>query len=174
MVTEETTANGSRLILSPNRSATWAQTRLVIFFVGGLSLLVAIFWAAMGAWIVLPFAGIEVSLLAYFCHRVCSDTYHREVIDITTDEIVIQWGKDYPKRQWRLARPPAQVIVAKAHHSMTPDSVTLADSRNAIAIGRKLNKEDVDMLIAKLKRFRLNVRVYGETQIVAAENYLPE
>ena len=70
----------TRIILRPNRSASWRQTRVLIAVLGGFSLCVAIVWALLGAWMVLPFAGLEVLILATVMHRVCRATYREEAI----------------------------------------------------------------------------------------------
>ena len=68
--------------LLPNRSATWANTKLLmaamIFFV----MVIALAWAFVGAWVILPFAGFEVGLFALLMYKVSRFTYSKQIITI--------------------------------------------------------------------------------------------
>src|SRR5690606_5899278 len=97
--------NGLTIItLLPNRSATWAETRLLLFIICGITLAIGVFWAFVGAWLVLPFSGLEAALVAYVLYRVCHGTYQRQVITCSAEQVLVQIGAHFPKRSWSLER----------------------------------------------------------------------
>ena len=69
-----------QIILKPNRSLTWRQSLLVMCALGGFCLSIAIVWTFVGAWLILPFAGIEVGLLALVMYLVSCSTYDKQVL----------------------------------------------------------------------------------------------
>ena len=66
---------GCRFIIRPNRSLSWREL-LVFFYISlSISLLIALFFLLMGAWLVLPFTGLEMLLLflgLYYVAKRCS------------------------------------------------------------------------------------------------------
>ena len=69
MVTIKQTPLFTVIKLSPNQSASWRETKIVITIMVLLVMSIAIGWTMAGAWIILPFAGLEVGLFAYFMYR---------------------------------------------------------------------------------------------------------
>ena len=51
------------IIIRPNRSLTWGQTKIVYVCIASYSLAIAGALAVMGFWPVLPFAGGEMAVL---------------------------------------------------------------------------------------------------------------
>ena len=96
----------------PHCSLTRAQERLVFRSLAALCLAVAIALALLGFWPVLPFAGLEIGLLAWAleAQRRREDDYETLVID--GDALVLEWrigrrsGRREMNRQW------ARVVLA--------------------------------------------------------------
>ena len=70
MVENQQTKQGVELTLRPNRSTTWAQNKLLLLAFGAVIFIIAIGWSIAGAWFVLPFAGLDFLLLAFFHQKV--------------------------------------------------------------------------------------------------------
>jgi len=51
---------------------------------------IAIGWTMAGAWIILPFAGLEVGLFAFFMYRICRQGFAQQIITITADQVLIE------------------------------------------------------------------------------------
>jgi Flp pilus assembly protein TadB len=64
------------LPLQPNRSANWRQNKLIIIVIVAFVMITSIAWSVMGAWVILPFAGFEVGLLAFLMYRVSYSTWY--------------------------------------------------------------------------------------------------
>jgi len=81
-VFQEQGSDGYRFIIRPNCALSWRITKLVLLFFSGCLVVVAAYFAALGAWLVLPFAGLELLVLAagFYLNALAGHT--REVIEI--------------------------------------------------------------------------------------------
>src|SRR5688572_32099098 len=111
MVLSSTQTNGTVITLLPNRSATWAETRMFLYVICGTTLAIGLFWAFVGAWVVLPFSGLEAALVAFVFYRVCQATYQQQVITCSAEQVLVQFGAHFPKRSWVLERSGTQLSV---------------------------------------------------------------
>lgn len=94
-----------------NRSLTNAELRTAFWFIAFVSLAVASVWSAMGAWLVLPFAGLEVGAL-YIAFRSWSrraDDYEKVVI--RGDRLLVECQMKGRVRRFDANRHWTQVIV---------------------------------------------------------------
>ena len=153
------TDNGVTVIsLVPNRSSSWAETRLLLFLLCGTTLAIGVFWALSGAWVVLPFSGIEAALIAYVLYRVCYMTYQRQVITCSARQLRVQTGAHFPKRSWELERARAHLSVRDARHPLDPVGLRLVDGNHSIELGAFLNRDDKAEALRLLKGAGLQVR----------------
>jgi|LauGreDrversion4_2_1035121.scaffolds.fasta_scaffold872927_1 uncharacterized membrane protein len=151
---------GIVITLLPNQSADWAQTRLFMLLICGTTLAVGLFWTFVGAWAVLPFAGLEAALVAWFLYRVCRDTYQRQVITLRRDSLRVQFGTHFPQRSWDFDRAAAQLAATAPRHHLEGPHLQLYDSRHTIELGRFLNSDDRHTALVALKDAGLSVRHY--------------
>jgi uncharacterized membrane protein len=90
----------------PNHSLTRPQERLVFWSLAALCFAAASGFAVLGYWLILPFAGLEIGLLAWAFQalREREDDYESLVID--GDLVVLEWhagtrgGRREMNRQW--------------------------------------------------------------------------
>jgi len=157
--------------LLPNSSLSWQQTKYVIGAVACISFAIALFWSLNGAWLVLPFAGLEVSLFSYVCYRVCLNSYQQERLSISDSAIKVEWGKDAPKQRWTFSRRNCEWVVIRPRHSLSPHQIKLKADKQFLPIGAKLNKDDIDQLIKYLESSNIPLRFTGETVRHAIEGF---
>lgn len=77
------------LVTKPNSSLTPECKVLAVAAIGLISLLIALFFALMGAWLVLPFAGIELLAVGYAFFYVHCHSCDYERMVITDDQVSI-------------------------------------------------------------------------------------
>lgn len=159
------------LYLLPNRSATWRQTKLAIGAVSLTTLAVATFWSLQGFWMILPFAGLEVAIFSYLAYRVCSATYHQQVVLCSRDDIEVQWGSTFPKQRWNFNRRDTELEVVRPPHSWSPYRLLLKDGRQTLPIADKLNKEDVQQTLDQFRAMGFFPVFTGKTSTVAIEGF---
>ena len=147
------------IVLRPNRSATWAQTKWLIVAFATFVGVIALGWAFVGAWVILPFAGAEVLLLAYLFHRVCTDTYKSERIMISTHFIDISRG--FRRKGFvRLERDRTVVSIQDDDNNWRLPAFYLTTPEKYIQVGAFLN--DVDRKALKSRFEEAGVRVCRE------------
>lgn len=152
--------NSTVITLLPNRSSSWAETRLFVYVICGVMLAIGTFWAFAGAWVILPFSGIEAALVAFLLYRVCLATYHRQVITFSPGRVLVQSGKHFPKRSWSLKRESTYLSLTEARHPLAPVGINISDGRANIELGAFLNKDDKDLALSRLKSAGLFIREY--------------
>lgn len=130
------------ITLQPNRSASRRQTHLFLLLVAGVTFFVAVFWAFWGAWLVLPFAGLEIAVLTYVMLRVCRSTYRMQVIRVSQEAVEVEEGENYPVRRWYFTRPDAYVSIRDAVAPLDSIGLTLGDGSQALEVGIFLNQSD--------------------------------
>jgi uncharacterized membrane protein len=146
------------ITLLPNRSASWSQTKLFILLAGGLTLVIAVAWAVVGLWVVLPFAGLEIALLTGLMYKVSRATYQQQVIVLETDRVILESGVRFPKQRWVFTRAEAFMTLVDAGHPMGTATVSLSDSITDIEVGNFLNQQDKKKLLGLLRTTGLSVR----------------
>lgn len=171
MVVENRTEKNLQLLLMPNHSATWKQTKLMIYGIGGVSLIIAAYWISIGAWMVLPFIGLEIIGLTILARLVCAKSYSKDVLTVSDEEIEVTYGKRSPEKHWHFSLKETELQIVKPHHSMSPLQLKLKDSSKCLPIGSYLNKPDIEQVIQALKNTRLKYRYYGQTKTRAINGF---
>lgn len=71
-----------RFVVSPNCAMSWRSTKYLIWFFAACLAAVGAYFASLGAWLVLPFAGLELLVLVagFYLNALAGHT--REVIEI--------------------------------------------------------------------------------------------
>jgi uncharacterized membrane protein len=160
---EEHQADGiTTITLRPNRSASWQETRVAVLIICSTTMIIGLFWAFIGAWMVLPFSGLEAALVAWLFYRVCQSTYQRQVITCAPDSLTVQFGTHFPKRSWQLEKARARVSIDEPRHALDAPTLMIADTTHSIELGKFLNKEDKQLAVQAFRRAGMPVRQRGE------------
>lgn len=135
--------NGHTIItLSPNCSATWKQSKWVIAVMVMVVMIIAISWTFIGAWLVLPFAGLEVGLFAYLMYRVSLYTHTQQIISIDAKLVNIEQG--YRKKQTLalIQRSQLDIFYSESENNWELPRFSLCANGQRYEIGNFLNLED--------------------------------
>lgn len=165
MVTIEEKGENVKLILRPNCSLSWRGNKAVFLciavWLGGFGLA----FAAMGAWVILPFVGLELAVIAASLYYVSWKLAHCEVLTITRDEVYLAKGVDSPKASWTLPREQVIVHVVAASHpwgcptiQLLADRLITSGGREPVQVGEFLNQDDCKELLRQLVSARLATR----------------
>ncbi|MFT5502615.1 MAG: putative membrane protein [Gammaproteobacteria bacterium] len=93
-----------RLILSPNCSTDWQGIKLFFALTCLLSATIALLFSINGMWLVLPFYGLELSLLGFGLYITSRQSHRCEVITIEPEKISVEKGFNRPVQKWRFER----------------------------------------------------------------------
>lgn len=99
-------ADGFLFVSSPNASLSHAQQRVVFWAVALPCFGIAAFFAALGYWLALPFAGLEIGVLAWAFDQLRVGAADFESLALDGDSLVLKWragtssGRRDFNRQW--------------------------------------------------------------------------
>jgi len=75
-------SDGYRFVVRPNCALSWRTTKQVLLFFTACFVALAIYFAALGGWLVLPFAGLDLFVLVAGFYLSALAGHTREVIEI--------------------------------------------------------------------------------------------
>lgn len=168
MVTIEYQQHCAQIILRPNCSASWQSNRRIIAAVLAVNMLFGSGFVAAGAWMVLPFMGLEVLLLWGLLRKVFGQLQLQQVVHLDGQQLRIECGHRCPERCWQWPLQTCSVLVTVCPHPWDPLRISLSHQGEQVALGRFLNKDDSSRLLAALKQLGLPVRQYGGDSQLAA------
>jgi uncharacterized membrane protein len=145
------------LELTRGNALTPSTARVFVGTAAAATLVVALFFTAQGFWPVLPFAGIEIGLLAWAVKASMRAGLQRERITITEDSVTVQHRS--PDSDWTLVFPRHWVRV-KLHAppaALHPSRLMLESHGRACEVGKFLTEDDRRGLAVRLKQLVGNV-----------------
>ena len=150
------------IIASPNQSADWNSNKLLLLAVGVVSGIIATVFSTIGLWMVLPFAGLEITALGGALYIVCRRLNQRHILHFAGDQLIVEKGIGGPQRVWQWPTRYTYISVERRSHPWDPIRINLFCHHNGndetISIGEFLNREDSDRLLDVLRQQGLAVR----------------
>ncbi|TGD73995.1 DUF2244 domain-containing protein [Mangrovimicrobium sediminis] len=160
MVTSSRSKGGLMIVARPNQSQSWRSNIYILLALCVPCLGAAIGFSLLGAWPILPFAGLEMLALGsalYYCHW---KLQYRQVITLSDDSVRIDKGHYYPRQSWQFKRQRAGLTIVPRNHPWESPDLALHDRSETVRIGEFLNREDALELLALLRR-ELRVDSHG-------------
>ena len=143
-----------RFVIRPNCSLSWKGAQL--FFAGmcAVSFGIAIGFTMMGAWLVLPFAGLEMGVLGVCLYLGACRSAASEVVSIRDDIVEIQIRKRgrAPLRVCHFQRTWARVNMWRPVNGWLPSRLTIRSHGREMEIGADLNEDERESLARELRR----------------------
>lgn len=167
MISSRQSDSRTVIVARPNHSSSWRANKLALLAIAVPSLGAAIGFTALGAWPILPFAGLELGALGLALYYVNWKLEYRQVITLQADHIHIQKGHYVPKRSWTFPRQRAFLSITPEAHPWEGPRMAVYDSTDSVPVGEFLNREESLSLLTLLRR-ELRVGTEGRsTQIPA-------
>lgn len=141
-----------RIVLAPNCSLTPAGARLFVGSLAAVTFAVAGFFALQGFWPVLPFAGLEIGLLAWAVRASMRRGAEREVIVVSEADVVIERVAPTGSRRTVFPRHWARVTLRDPQPAQYPSRLTIESHGRACEVGRFLTEDERRRLAARLAR----------------------
>jgi len=145
------------LTLQPNRSANWQQNKIIITVMAAFVMIIAVAWSLVGVWIILPFAGFEVGLLAFLMYRVSYSTYQKQIITINQHAVTFESGVYYRKQHLYFEKDKLSVVTIEPQTDYEQTHITLKDKQQKVVVGQFLNQQDRQTMLSHFKEARLYV-----------------
>ena len=156
------TRHGSRLeiIARPNQSASWRTNLLVLGALAVPSLGAAIGFALVGAWPILPLAGLELTALGAALYYVNWKLQYRQVITVNETSVQVDEGYLAPRQRHQFTRQAAALSVLSENHPWEGPRLALYDRNGSVQLGDFLSRDDALKLQSLLEE-ELAVRTRG-------------
>ena len=151
MVEKRIDTDKTTIILTPNRSASWNEIKWVLIAMASFVMVIAIAWSFVGAWVVLPFAGFEITLLTILMIKVNRFTHQQQVITFAQRQISVETGVESPQSRFDFERSSALLNVTEPEHSMDKVKLQLSDQHSSMELGAFLNQQDCQLAREELK-----------------------
>jgi uncharacterized membrane protein len=123
---------------TPNRSLGVEARRWVLCAIAVTTLGVAAGAAAIGAWPVMPFAGLEVALVAFAFRVLGRHDADFERLEVGEHEVSVEWNEAGCSSRFVAHRPWARVVMRCRGDRCT---LRLAYAGRTVPIGRMLSDE---------------------------------
>lgn len=142
-----------RIILRPHPPSSWRINLWVVLGIGALALSIATGFAFAGAWLILPFAGLEVMLLLAALYAVSIRCQRREVLSFSESEVVFEKGRHWPVFEWRCQRYWCRLHVYTPEYSWYGSKIQLRCHGQYLELGQFLSETEKQELVRKLTAF---------------------
>ena len=104
-----------------------------------------------GAFLILPFAGLEIILVGTCVYLVVQRSYKQEIITLTPEKLKIEKGISKPNQFWEYFRIWAFVVVEKPKHPWYPAHIVITSKGERVPIGDFLTEKEKLDLVDKLR-----------------------
>ena len=141
-----------RYVVRPHRSLSWGGTKWLFFGFAVLLGTFATYFVLLGAWMVLPFFGLELAVLGLGLYLSSLSGTHREVIEISGQELRVARGRQGPKQVVTLPRYWSRVVLSTDPRGWYPSRLMLVAHGQRIEIAAGLVNEQRRQLAAELAR----------------------
>lgn len=151
ITTEHDAGTGqSRIVLTANRSLTRRQAYLflavALLFMGTI----AVAFSVLGAWPILPFAGLEWLLLAFGMKWTLDRNSMQEVITLLDDALLWEKGRVEPELSCRFLRAWVAVDWTRPDNRNHPNRLYLRSHGRKVEIGSFLTDTEREELALEL------------------------
>ena len=135
-----------------NNSLSSSGRRLVFGFIFAVSLgIAAVFTLALGAWPIMPFAGLEMAVLGWALKVSLSRRHHREVITISERDVLVESRDGMNSVQVLFPRHWAQVKLRRPASRLHPSRLTIESHGRQCELGSFLTEEERRGLALRLQ-----------------------
>lgn len=130
------------LVIAPNGSLSSGQAQW--FFAGmcGLSIVIASILTWQGLWLIWPFAGLEMGMLAVGLYTSLRNNGYREVVSVYEDRLEVDAGRGMPQRHWEFPRLLTQVRLRPGEGVNSPSHLLVTRYGRGCELGRCLTDEE--------------------------------
>ncbi|MBM4213080.1 MAG: DUF2244 domain-containing protein [Gammaproteobacteria bacterium] len=142
----------TRIEIAPHCSLTPRGARWFLVSVCIASLSIALPISLLGFWLVLPFAGLEIALLAWALRTSMARRHQRQTITISETVVVIEDVMPPLTRCVEFPRHWAQVRIRGGGSPLHPSRLTVESHGRRHEIGFFLNEQERLGLAARLRR----------------------
>lgn len=141
-----------RVLIRPNQSLSSTATVFVVVGFAVVSLSIGIAFAVLGFWLVLPFAGMEVALVASAFWLVSQSAQDYDLLCVEDPNVVLYQHRQGLEKEYRFKRAWVKVRLEKGERVWHSPRLMLGSHGKQIEIGRALTADRRRALAAEIRR----------------------
>jgi uncharacterized membrane protein len=154
MLVSEYPAEGTcRFTLRPNCSMNWCWVKRLVVGLGCCILAVGAYWVSVGAWLVVPFTGLELLVLGAGFYFSSVAGHRREVIEIDGEHLRLLRGGRRLDEVARLQRYWTRVALWRDPGGWYPSRLMLRCHGRRVEIGARVIEAEREDLAAALQEW---------------------
>ncbi len=139
---QETTGDECGWILVPTRCLDWAGSKRLIGLIGGACLLFGAAFAFAGLWLVGTLFVAQAIAIAVAFYVVAVDGQRREVVRLTQDSLVIEYGARELEHRIEMNRYWVRVDLCRARYRLHPPRLLIGVRWRSHEVGRFLTEDE--------------------------------
>jgi len=147
----DTVQETGQIVLAQDVALSWRQNFYFVSVLAIVTLSIGVYFSLQGAWLVLPYAGIEViflmSVFVYWYRR----SHKIEVIKFDRQKLVLEKGVSHPESIRDFERFWLKAELAHHAHKWYITRVILRCRNESLEIGEFLNSDDKKQLIKHIR-----------------------
>jgi uncharacterized membrane protein len=152
MLVAETPAEGAcRYTLRPNCSLSWRWVKRLVVGLALCMAAVSAYWVALGAWLVVPFTGLEFLVLGLGFYLGSVAGHSREVIEIDGADLRVLRGHRRLEEVARLPRHWTRVTLSHDPRGWYPSRLVLRCHGRRYEVASRLVEAEREDLAAELQ-----------------------
>lgn len=141
------------LVIAPNGSLSLGQAQWFLIGMCVLSIVIASILTWRGLWLIWPFAGLEMGMLAAGLYVSMRNSGYREVVCVYEDKIEVDAGRGKPERHWEFPRLLTQVQLHAGAGVNSPSHLLVTRYGRGCELGRCLTDEERAQVAVRLKNW---------------------
>jgi uncharacterized membrane protein len=136
--------------IEPNRSLSWQQSKWLFVFLSGSLLLVSLYFASLGAWLVLPFTGLEILLvgLAIYFQSCCA--HRKQYVRIDQSQVEIGDSR-HPAPLVSFPKAWSQIVQIRDRNGWYPSRLLVGSHGEFVEVGKDLLEDERESLARQLR-----------------------
>ncbi len=158
MVSVEQNNGITQVVLMPNRSMSWETNKKILLAMFCLNMVIALAWTYLGAWMVLPFAGLEILLVGVGMYYVSWKLSFREVLVFENESLIVQKGVYFPKQEWQWQKSNTTLLRQPSNYRMSAPHLWLSHLNEKVELGQFLNRKEKKQLRRELQELGLPLK----------------
>ena len=146
---ENETGEGLRVLVRPNRSLSLRAMVVLFAGIAAFVITIGIGFSLAGAWLVLPFAGLEVAVVAAVLYLLMRHADDHDLIIIRQDHVIVVRRRGGRERREEFQRYWVKVQLQRGR-SWYPSRLSIGSHGRFVAIGADISEEERRALEARL------------------------
>ena len=149
---EDHDSHTCQFVIRPNSSLGWRSTVWLLLGFAALSGCIATGFALLGAWMILPFAGLEVVVLCIALYLCAQRNSRCEVIAVGRESVTVMRGRKEPEEGHEFQRAWVQIVHEQPAHHWYPSRLLIRSHGRAVEVGSCLTEEERKQLACQLEQ----------------------